>query len=112
VPFSLDGAPKAPSEVGAYCRIHIRNSSRKLVSVKKLSVLAELLRIYIDESTNLLYTSDATATFNEGEEINLGFLDRKPSVDSKLVEANGPRVTSRDHLLRRSMVLLRNITNV
>ncbi len=121
----------------ALCPLHVRNSSDHAFTFSKIAVLADLLRVYRSTDTGhlapaprswrrlfrttssqivraipgQLWTSEAYAHYSAEAELNLSVADHPPRGEHGFELLCEPRERDADSILKRSMILLRRISN-
>ena len=94
----------------AVCPLRLKNTSKKSFSVGKISVFTEFLKLYLD--SDQLWTGEAQATFVGNEELQVSVSDRKPDTAGKTRLIAQARTSAGEHLLRKSIILLKSFTSL
>ncbi len=130
---------KAIPEGGGYalCPLHVRNSSDHPFVFSKIAILADLLSVYRSTESSIqappprsrwwtrggtratlvqavpgqLWTSEAYAHYSAEQELNVSVADHAPRGEHVFEMLCEPRGRDSDNILKRSMILLRRISN-
>lgn len=106
--YDFDKVPLA--DTVACCRLFISNRSKKSFSVGKIPIFANLLAVYrLRGHGPDLWTQGARATLSGEDELSVDVDDKVPVPGAELVTT--AREKTDENILRKSLILLRKITN-
>ncbi|MFP4643427.1 MAG: hypothetical protein ACLFM0_03650 [Spirochaetales bacterium] len=134
--FAGDSESIPDGQGSALCPLHVRNSSDHSFTFNKIAVLADLLRVYRSTDTGKpaparrpwqrsrntaepivrvtpgqLWTSEAYAHYSGEQELNVSVADHPPSGEHAFETLCEPREPDVDSIFKRSIILLRRISN-
>ena len=121
----------------ALCPLHVRNSSDHSFTFSRIAILADLLRVFrstdagaqapvrrlwrrvsrgaasplVHSVPGQLWTSEAYAHYSAEQELNVSVGDQAPRGEHGFEMLCEPRERDSDNLFRRSLILLRRISN-
>ncbi|MFW6362859.1 MAG: hypothetical protein ACOC0D_03340, partial [Spirochaeta sp.] len=113
---TLSYSPNIPIDPLAYalCPIKVRNSSRAAIKIGSIAVPTEQMKLFRtvgSEHDVVFWTNPVSAVYTAAEELHLGVIDKHPKIGETLEPWMPPRISPTDHLFKRGMIFLRDITN-